>query len=1016
MSKIPILLAIIVSVVSCSKSGGGSKSTSTPKVTEVTFESIVNSSVVPNESLEVNGTCKAGANNVPFVVIVGGIRKEATCTDSRFSVTYLPNEIPEGGADVKAVDTGDNLDSKPITSSNGPISIVRTPCNGNQNWDTSACEDRPVTTPEVQVLTGQEAGGLTYINNPTISISLGQSKDARSAYIFQSASACLDFRSNNCFANPSNSACQSLSYEEIPVVGLSSFNYSLTSTVSGAPSEFSVLLANGTQGSNCMDNTVIYDNEGPSFTIANEEDLTRSTSSAPRVVFNGESSIVDASGPGIEKIQFGISSDGITDNALAFQDILSSLSSFTPSLSGMIPVEFTQYYTLIKAIDKLGNENVVISNAWRYTTCNSFQDIDGSGNCLDKNIGTPSLLISNVKNEDAGVKYMSASEPIRFDTDTTTNAKKLFVFQNVSSCNEFKTLDCHTVGSDMTACGHIAFAQYDHADFTNAELTPTFSNNTPTSVAGFYTNESRHTSCLSQSVVINVPEAGAPSSSKPLIVYQLDESTATTPSADNLATISVAVRPRVAGILSVANISGTVDAAVMTPDTTEILSFHNSTIDHNVTVTVPVTNGKIFECIESQNNVPCSPDTVAGNFTSNFFTSDLNYVSGSLKFFMNNEQEVTVPYKKAVLNRLTSGWHSSGENLNSPVVYNGWLYFITNMSGSSKIFRTDGTVFQQVANMNTAGHDTFTFPIVFEGELYFGGVSTATSGRTKLFKYNSTTNVITQISNLAGAQNDIPQSPVVANGKLYYSLNANSANSSDYSKLYEIGATNLTQITQLNGAADSDYISSPMALGNDLYFRGVVGGNTKLFRLSGSTLNRMGETRPGSSEDPELMMNYNGVLYYVSKNSTSDEKLYKYVGNNITKVIDTYSWGDITTAFVHPTDGIYISSPTADGNKVFLVTDTSVTQVTNTNSGASDNLTSMTVCGGKTFFALNVSGSDGLLLMKEGDHLVRIAASRSSATYIGQSSPLMCLDNSLIFASTSSTGYNSIYKLTVTDI
>ena len=161
-----VYLTFLFILAACSGGGseGGSSSTPAPQITHVIFQGLSGLTNVPNEDLEISGTCESTSNNAPFKVVINGVVKDAVCSDSEFSVVFPAADLPPGQLDIGAVtEAGGSEVEVPSVGGVPAAPIVKDPCNSNQDLNAGSCDDRAISSPEITV-DAPEYGGENYSN------------------------------------------------------------------------------------------------------------------------------------------------------------------------------------------------------------------------------------------------------------------------------------------------------------------------------------------------------------------------------------------------------------------------------------------------------------------------------------------------------------------------------------------------------------------------------------------------------------------------------------------------------------------------------------------------------------------------------------------------------------------------------------------------------------------------------------------------------------------------------------
>jgi hypothetical protein len=1017
--KFSILLTLMLAV-SCSGGGGGGGSKTPEKVDEVmnvVFDSINSSSVLLNEQVVVSGTCEGTANNVPFLVVVGGVEKEAICSDGEFEVTYEVGEIPVGSVTVSAT----NKNSSEPVKGLAPFDVVQTPCNGNQVFDgSSSCSDNPITSPESTLTGGQVVGSDTFITSPDMTFSLGSSGQVRTAFVFGSPSDCANFRTNNCHDDSSALACSGITFEEIDVVGKTEFDYSIPSPTSGSNYSISILLANGSQSVSCIDQVVVLDTSAPDVAVAMDNSLTRDITKSPEVSLNGGVATTDAGGSGLSLLEVAISSDGVNPDIKAFYSIALSSTSVEADLSGLTISSATDYYIIIRATDNAGNVTTTVSNPWRYTICNTYQEELTAGVCTDMAIADADVIVNTPSNLIDDVHYLSTNS-INFLSGSTKNAQHVAIFNSSTECSAYVSENCHlTVAAQTGSCtAHVREEAAIWSDKT-LSISPF---NTEIGFTFLYMNGTRTSSCITKTVFLNDVDL-VNSSTDPLYAVQALDNIIEPNYDSAVSTVTQAIRPK-AGTGTASPSVVTITKTVETPAyETDIFDRSEAYTTGDKTVSFSYTKGRVLTCVPTiELDIPCAIDASSASFDISP-QALIDNLGAPLYVVLGPSINIRVPYRVVVVEKLTNH-ASSGDHPRDFVNYAGELYFtMADHDGRRELFKTDGEAISKVIDIYTDSTDYISDLIVFGDDLYFAASANALSGMRKLFKYNATSNTVTQISNLANGNTDFfptswrPISAVV-NGKLYIQMNSPASWSNEH-KLFEVGPTNLTAITNFGGSeGESDQIHDITGNGTVGYFIGDKDWMTHLYRFDSAGTVRAVGTAGAQFQYPEDVWTHKGVTYFTADDGASIMKIFKIVGDQITRL--DYFTGTNQARFVYSDDNyMYVLTRANDmANRMFRSLDgTTFTQITNYGSGNFDKFLGMLTCDSKTFaFILNSAGKTKLHLLDEAaKKFVQISDSHIANNDIDVTDELQymgCLDGSLYYSGLDLYGNSRLYRVNV---
>jgi len=258
--KAILLIIALTSLASCGGGGGGGGTPVLPKleskVSNVKFD-IADSSIVPNEDLVVKGTCKSSKSGEDFEISVNEENFPAKCIDGKFEILIPASEVPPGVLKIAAVG-----DSKPT-----PVSITKTKCNLNQDLVANSCVDRPIQNAELLVTsTVADVTGVRFIPSVMLTLSSGNTAEARRIYLFQDSSLCGSFLTNNCHVSSTSSACKAIASSNAKPS--SSIDHTIAGLTNGQSAEVAALYVNGSEVSTCLSHELSLDSVAPEATIS----------------------------------------------------------------------------------------------------------------------------------------------------------------------------------------------------------------------------------------------------------------------------------------------------------------------------------------------------------------------------------------------------------------------------------------------------------------------------------------------------------------------------------------------------------------------------------------------------------------------------------------------------------------------------------------------------------------------------------------------------------------------------
>jgi Tol biopolymer transport system component len=153
-------------------------------------------------------------------------------------------------------------------------------------------------------------------------------------------------------------------------------------------------------------------------------------------------------------------------------------------------------------------------------------------------------------------------------------------------------------------------------------------------------------------------------------------------------------------------------------------------------------------------------------------------------------------------------------------------------------------------------------------------------------------------------------------------------------------------------------------MGSYLYFVSRnSSGNTKLYRTDGVTLIQISDIRPGASDDIDCLIALNSKLYFSASDSSGNSKFFRYdpATSAITQVSDIFSETDdsIAQSLMAFGNSIYFSMENADGENYLYRFDTETNQITQitqfVDGDEGDDPQGMTALGNSLYFTANTA-------------------------------------------------------------
>ena len=365
------------------------------------------------------------------------------------------------------------------------------------------------------------------------------------------------------------------------------------------------------------------------------------------------------------------------------------------------------------------------------------------------------------------------------------------------------------------------------------------------------------------------------------------------------------------------------------------------------------------------------------------------------------------------------------------VEFNTKLYFLGDTSFGRKLFRYEGANDPTlISNIRPSGDDKIQdTPQVAGSRLYFPA---ELNGYIKLFSYDGSSTQITSsnaISNTSNGSDDAVVNLYPDGNYLYFEAKT----SSGWSKLFVVDSTTnqITQASDTNSNGD-DGIGPRLAINGTLYFASLNSlGKYKLYRFTpgGSIASTaISNINSAGSDEIQNLIAMNGVLYFtaVFDGSGNSQKLYKYApgdpaviqGSNLT---NTNSMGNDTISLLTVIGNtLYFTAWCGNYDRLFkytpgdpVVTSTMRLSDISLSGGTNgDQIQNVTILNQHLYFTA-VSPTRGRLLYRyipgspkvlESDALSQPRASQNSI------SDLVKIGNALYFVGTDSSGKTKLFQ------
>lgn len=280
---------------------------------------------------------------------------------------------------------------------------------------------------------------------------------------------------------------------------------------------------------------------------------------------------------------------------------------------------------------------------------------------------------------------------------------------------------------------------------------------------------------------------------------------------------------------------------------------------------------------------------------------------------------------------------NGGSGINELIVMDGKIYFSANDGTSGyELWEYDPATntAQRLSDIYTgigsANPSNFT---IYDGKLYFTAIAPSTG--EELYMYDpATNNTSLAVDIYSGAAYSNPSSLMVINNKLYF----NAYSSSNGREIYSFDGKNAVRVTDMNTGSASGVPSSVdgdnmmIMFDGNIYFSGNNGiSNYQLFKYNPSNgsaslvynIHPIGQSNPGS------FIEYAWKLYFVATDAAHGRELWSYDGKNAPMMVaDIYSGTNSSNPanlMIHDSTLYFTAMDSATGMELYRLYDSAVT-------------------------------------------------------------------------------------------
>jgi hypothetical protein len=338
-----------------------------------------------------------------------------------------------------------------------------------------------------------------------------------------------------------------------------------------------------------------------------------------------------------------------------------------------------------------------------------------------------------------------------------------------------------------------------------------------------------------------------------------------------------------------------------------------------------------------------------------------------------------------------------------------------------------------ISNTNSGGSDGIPIaqPIIYNSKLYFS--SNNSQGFSKLYSYNFNNNSLNQITNIAGSNftSDNISEMIIYNNGLFFVAETSPGNKKlfKYCDGSTCGATSLKQISDIVSPGN-DAISNLTLYNTSIYFKGMTpSGNSKLFKYCDFGLSCAGgmyqvvDINPNLTDAIGKIAIANNFLFFSAKNTSGFNKLFKYCDGNgcgsqsvsqISNIAGSTA-DDVISSVVGFIGNLAFSANNSQGkNKLFIYSSdtSSISQISDINTGANDNPNSLIVNGADLYFIANKTSSNQKLFKYHSGTITQLSDFLTSGSDTIQG--LISYNGSIFISAKNSSNVNHLYRLNST--
>ena len=408
--------------------------------------------------------------------------------------------------------------------------------------------------------------------------------------------------------------------------------------------------------------------------------------------------------------------------------------------------------------------------------------------------------------------------------------------------------------------------------------------------------------------------------------------------------------------------------------------------------------------------------TISGAPTVNFTINVVNYSPLTAVLIANEDLEIETSLSSLnimpIINSITPGTNLLSVSLS--------VGPITSPTTDSSGYSSQSNILVSAPLSSFNVNDSLSFNLT---ATYPNGITSGTCNYSPSTDLSIASNLCS-VANLSMTMNrsDIDGNLVVA--KVSSAASFSSSYDTLNSNALQTKKLTLRQVGNINQSG-SDEPQNFTTFGSNLYFSAqAASGVRKLFKLDASNkITQIMDINSGLDDNPRFLTTVgSSYLYFLTKNSNSADKLYRYDGSSINAVSNLIGNNTVSDSIGSvTTDGVSLymnaSSSYSSGSyiyKGFKVTSAGISQFTNISgsNAVSDNLTSMVSGTSFPFISFGYKSADGTksnLYLYNGTNNIKVS---STSGGLNDNANVISTDSGVIyFTANNSHGSNKMYMM-----